>query len=234
MFGESNRPTVWMVPRYLDIKNGTMVHLHVRRKRVLIADLDPLANATEWYEDRSSEEKHSLVVQPTHSAGLTELERVAESEGVDWLIFDTQAGTDATASRAVESADMVLVTCRPSTFDRNGTRHSVRLCRMHERTPHVLLTQTEHSGSETDEVRAELSKVGVDVLPCVIGRRKAFSRSQAVGQGAIEYEPNGKAAQEAEELYRCVSKHKDLVSRYRNTKVQAQGRAQTQARRGAK
>jgi chromosome partitioning protein len=187
-------------------------------KRVVIADLDPQASATTWYRLRSDK---SLLVQPTHPAGLPDLCATAKAQGIDWLILDTAAGTDTTAARAVEISDLTLITCRPSLFDRDATANSVRLCLVHARTPHVLLTQIEPQGTQAEDVRASLSAVGVAVLPGGLGRRAAFAKSINGGLAAAEYEPNGKAAQEAQSLYEIVRHYGSMVSKYHATKLES-------------
>lgn len=194
-------------------KTTTAINLAVAASldglRVVIADLDPQASATAWFNLRADK---SLLVQPTHPAGLAALKATAEAEKIDLLILDTAAGTDTTAARAVEMADFALITCRPQLFDRDATANSVRLCRVHAKTPHILLTQIEPQGSQSEDVREALSALGVKVLPGGLGRRAAFAKSVNDGRGAAEYEPNGKAAEELHALYRILCKHVNLIS----------------------
>lgn len=194
-------------------KTTTAINLAVAAaedgKRVVIADLDPQASATGWFNLRAEK---SLLVQPTHPAGLPALKATAEAQGIDWLILDTAAGTDMTAAKAVELADFALITCRPLLFDRDATANTVRLCRVQEKTPHILLTQIEPQGSQSEDVREALMALGVDVLPGGLGRRAAFAKSVNDGRGASEYEPKGKAADEVRALYESVCKHVDVLS----------------------
>jgi chromosome partitioning protein len=192
-------------------------------KRVVIADLDPQASATGWFNLRADK---SLLVQPTHPAGLAALKATAEAQDIDWLILDTAAGTDTTAARAIELADFALITCRPSLFDRDATANSIRLCRVNEKTPHVLLTQIEPQGSQSEDVREALLSLGIDVLAGGLGRRAAFAKSINDGRGASEYEPKGKAAEEVRALYEVVCKHVNMLSsKHGNTKPKRAKRA---------
>lgn len=186
-------------------------------KRVVIADLDPQASATTWYRLRADK---SLIVQPTHPAGLPELRAAAEKQGIDWLILDTAAGTDPTTAKAVEMSDIALITCRPSLFDRDATANSVRLCRVHGRTPHILLTQIEPQGTQADDVRGALASVGVEVLVGGLGRRAAFAKSINGGLAASEYEPSGKASAEVVAFYEAVERHASKVSKYQPSKLE--------------
>lgn len=203
-------------------KTTTVVNLAVAArqdgKKVLVLDLDPQASATAWHKVRA--DKQPLVLA-THQAGLADLRATAETQGVDWLLIDTAAGTDQTAALAVEIADLVLIPCRPSVVDLRAIPNSIRLCRVQERKPHVVLTQIEPQGALADEARSNLVGLGVDVFPGGLGRRAAFHHSMIDGRGVQEYEPSGKAAQELKSLYQTLCKHVIMSSRKHVTMSEA-------------
>jgi chromosome partitioning protein len=194
-------------------KTTTVVNLAVSArmggKKVLVIDLDPQASATAWHKVRA--DKQPLVLA-THQAGLGDLRATAKSQGVDWLLIDTAAGTDQTAALAVEIADIVLIPCRPSVVDLRAIPNSIRLCRVQERKPFVVLTQIEPQGALADEARTNLVALGVTVLPGGLGRRAAFHHSMIDGRGVQEYEPAGKAAQELGSLYRTICNHVTMLA----------------------
>lgn len=184
-------------------------------KRVLLLDIDPQASATAWYRLRADK---SLLVQPTHPAGLPEMRKLAEEQGVDWIVIDTAAQTDSNAAAAVEVSDLALITCRPSVMDLRAIPNSVRLCKMRDIVPHVVLTQIEAQGSLATEARKNLDALGVDVLPGGLGRRAAFHHSLIDGRAACEFEPSGKAANEVRALYRSVCHLVDKSSKHLDDK----------------
>jgi len=185
------------------------VAAHQDGKAVVIVDLDPQASATYWYRARDDK---TILVQPTHPAGLSDLMKVADSQGVDWVIVDTAAQTDSNAAQAIDVADLVLITCRPSVMDLRAIPNSIRLCRLREIVPHVVLTQIEPQGTLQAEARQQLAALGVDVLPGGLGRRAAFHHSIIDGRTATEYEPDGKAAIEVRALYETISHLMDKPS----------------------
>jgi chromosome partitioning protein len=128
---------------------------------VLIIDLDLQASATDWHKVRADK---SLHVQPTHPAGLPELLKTAAGQGVNFAFIDTAAKTETDTTAAIEAADLVLITCRPSVMDLRAMRNSIRLCKVHEVTPHIVLTQIEPQGTLNIEARDTLEQLGVDVL----------------------------------------------------------------------
>ena len=116
--------------------------------------------------------------------------------------IDTAAKTESDTAMAIEVADLVLITCRPSVMDLRAMRNSIRLCEVRRVTPHIVLTQIESQGTLQAEARASLKQLGVDVLPGGLGRRAAFHHSIIDGLAAVEYEPKGKAALEVRALYK--------------------------------
>jgi chromosome partitioning protein len=115
---------------------------------------------------------------------------------------------------AIEAANLVLITCRPSVMDLRAMRNSIRLCKVHEVTPHVVLTQIEPQGTLHMEARDTLEQLGVDVLDVGLGRRVAFHHSVIEGLGVTEYEPEGKAAAEVRRLFRAVCQLAGVPSRH--------------------
>jgi chromosome partitioning protein len=170
-------------------------------KSVLVLDLDPQANMTSWHQSRADK---SPLVQPTHPAALKPLLAQAAKEHVDLVIIDTAAGTDTSAAAAVDVADLVLIACRPSRFDLEAIANSVRLCRVRAVVPHVVLTQVDIQGSMQEEARDQLANLGIDVLPAALSSRTAFRHAAISGQAVTEYEPSGKAAAEANNLYKII------------------------------
>jgi chromosome partitioning protein len=146
-------------------------------------------------------------VLPTHQAGLQDVRTEARAQGVDWLFVDTAAGTDSSADLAVEVADVAVIPCRPLITDLRAIPNSVRLCRNHQKTPYVVLSQVPPKGALDEEARKQLGSIGVDtVLPEVLTFYAAFYNSQVDGRAAVEYEPNGKAAEQMQALFLAVQK----------------------------
>jgi chromosome partitioning protein len=112
--------------------------------------------------------------------------------------------TKCSSAEAVEVADLVLVTCRPSVVDLRATTNTIRLCRIRGMEPHVVLTQVEPQGTLPDEARSTLAGIEVHVLKNVLGRRAAFHHSMIDGRAALEYAPQGKAESETRAVYREV------------------------------
>jgi chromosome partitioning protein len=182
--------------------------------KVLIVDLDPQASATVWYKARKAAGNgESPLVQPTHPAGLEDLMAEAAAQGVDWVLIDTAAGTDATASSAVEIADVVFVPCKASIMDLRAIPNSIRLCRTNDKTPNVVLTQIPTKGNLDVEAREQLRGIGVtSVLEEGVRQYAAFVHCNVDGRGVVEYEPNGNGAEDMHALFAAVRRLVDKSS----------------------
>jgi chromosome partitioning protein len=62
-------------------------------------------------------------------------------------------------------------------------------------------------GSLAQEAFEAISGYGIEVAPVRVGQRMAFVHSLTAGQGVLEYEMEGKAAQEIKELYEWTCTH---------------------------
>lgn len=187
-------------------KTTTAINLaataHGAGRTVVVIDLDgQQASATEWFRVRDTK---TFLVQPTHPAALPDVIAASEAQGVEWLILDTAGQTDPGAAAAVEVADVVLVPCATSALDLRAIRNTIRLCRIRDVRPHVVLTQLEPQGSIEQLVRDQLTQLEVAVLPGGLGRRAAFRHSPLDGRTAAEYEPRGKCVDEVLALYKEV------------------------------
>jgi chromosome partitioning protein len=65
-------------------------------------------------------------------------------------------------------------------------------------------------GSLQDEAEQAIASYGVPVAPIHLGQRAAFSHALTAGQTAQEYEPNGKAADEVQQLYMWICTQVDM------------------------
>ena len=187
-------------------------------KTAMIADLDEQASATMWHKARKDPLPH---VQPTHSAALDQFAAEAERQGVDFLFIDTAPQSDKPAINAAEAADIILIICKPSVMDLRAIQNTIRLTRLANLKPgtkvFTVLTQIEPSGKLHEEARKTLSELAVDVLAEGLGRRVAYHHGLIDGQTALEYEPEGKAAQEVRNLYRKIC-HLECIPSYHHRK----------------
>ncbi len=169
-----------------------------------IIDLDPQASAAKW-SDRRAEEVP--VVISAHASRLGhELERVKESGG-ELVILDTAPHSDSTALEAAKVADLVLVPCRPAILDLEAITNTLDLVHAVNGNVHVVMNAVAAQGNEAAEAAEAIGGLNVSVCPVQLVNRVAFSRALISGQTAQEFEPDGKAAAEAEALHTFMCAH---------------------------
>lgn len=173
-------------------------------RNTAIIDLDPQASAAKWSDRRENEVP---VVISAHASRLShELARVKESGG-ELVILDTAPHSDSAALEAAKVADLVLVPCRPAILDLEAITNTLDLVRAVNSNVHVVMNAVAALGNEAAEAAEAIAGVNVSVCPVQLVNRVAFSRALISGQTAQEYEPEGKAATEANALHLFTCEH---------------------------
>jgi chromosome partitioning protein len=162
-----------------------------------VFDLDPQASAAIWSDHRG---EPSPAVVPAQAPRLPALLGQARKQEADLAILDTAPHADAIASEAAAHADLILIPCRPSSFDLDAIGASIRLARAAERPAVVVINAAPVQGVETGEAVDAIASAGVEVCPVVLHQRKPYASRIHEGRTATEIEPKGKAAQETRDL----------------------------------
>jgi chromosome partitioning protein len=149
---------------------------------VLVLDLDPQASATEWHDARAEKFPHVESIQP---ARLLKAYESARDIGTDILILDT--APIRKPLRLTRRDAPTLSLCRASfrswTYAPCGR-------------PLTYGQTTADDAASTIE-----TAIGLPVCPVRLG---AYSRCLITGLSAQEFEPQGKAATEIEQLYAWI------------------------------
>jgi len=165
----------------------------------LILDLDPQASAAEWHDARPIEMPHVESIQPARLAKVVEH---ASEIATGVLILDTAPHAEATAIEAARCADLVLVPCQPSIMDLRAMRKTVDLLKLVKVRAFAVLNGVPAHGSVADEAAEMIeTSLAMPVCPVRLGDRVAYNRCLISGQTAQEFEPQGKAAREIEQLH---------------------------------
>jgi chromosome partitioning protein len=163
-----------------------------------IIDLDPQGTAASWGDRRQSDAPEVVSGQ---AARLQVLIDAARDAGADLLILDTAPNADQTALRAAQLADIVLVPCRPATFDLEAIRATLTLTQIAQKPSFVVLNAVPPRSGIGREAADGLAGQGVQVAPVMLSQRAAFAHGVIDGRTAQEFEPGGRAAEEVERLY---------------------------------
>jgi chromosome partitioning protein len=102
---------------------------------------------------------------------------------------------------------MVLVPCRPAILDLEAITNTLDLVRTVNANVHVVMNAVAAQGNEAKEAAEAIAGLNVPVCPVQLVNRVAFSRALISGQTAQEFEPDGKAASEADALHTFMCAH---------------------------
>jgi chromosome partitioning protein len=170
-------------------------------RTVAIIDLDPQATAASWGDRRKADAPEVVSGQAVRIPALV---KAAEDNGADFLVLDTAPNADQTASLAARAADLVLIPCRPAAFDLEAIETTLLLAKAAGKPAYVILNAVPPRSFIGKEASAGLVGRGAQVAPIQLSHRAAFAHGVIDGRTAQEFEPNGKAAQEIEHLYKWL------------------------------
>ena len=168
-------------------------------ENVVIIDLDPQTNAASWGDLREAEDPAVLAVPPGR---LSHALQAAREEGVTFVVIDTAAKSENPALEAAKTADIVLIPCRRSFFDVDAMSWTANLLKLAGKPGYVVLNALKTGSTKIrgDVVKA-ISVYGLTAAPVVMHDRGAYINAIPSGQAAQEFEPEGAAAKEINDLY---------------------------------
>lgn len=193
-------------------KSTTALHLAVSAEAaglsVAVIDSDPQGSAVKWFDRREAETPS--IIREIDGDNFGRLKAIAEKNKTDVLLIDTAGKAETTALAACEVADLVLVPIRPTQFDLETLSTVKRTVRIAERLDqtYVMLSQVptgSHAARVIEEGEAAVTAYGLKLAPVRVATRTAFAYAMSSGQTASEYEPKGKAADEAGAVYQWIS-----------------------------
>ena len=186
-------------------KTTLALHLAVAAERdgktAVIVDLDPQASAATW---RDLREEDTPLVQPAQANRLGVILSEAEKHGDKFSVIDTSPNSEGASLTAARAADLVLIPCRPHLLDLKAIGSSIELARLAQRPFAIVVNAVPPRGGLGAEAMAALAVYEAPISPVQLTMRAAYYHCLVNGQVAQEYEPLGKAAEEAYELYKWV------------------------------
>ena len=168
-----------------------------KKKSVLILDMDPQGTAEAWYQEREASQPRLVRLDATD---LDKAMQLANKENFDYVFIDTPGRDEPAVASAIRHSDFCLVPCRPTPADMKATPPTMATIRRLEKPAAFVLSQTPPRGYRINEARQGLSVLGTVAQPIVVSR-SAFQDAQGAGQGVVEFEPDGRAATEINNLW---------------------------------
>jgi chromosome partitioning protein len=172
-----------------------------------IVDLDQQASAYKWNARRAEGNELSPKLDATQATAdkLEHLKKLGIENGIDLLILDTAPHANREAALAVQSADAVLIPCRPATFDLDAMVSTLVIVRATGKPAAIVLNAARRGKRKVAEAREALESIGATVLQTVVHDWVALEDALVDGRAVHEYDPQGKAAEEVALLYRDVT-----------------------------
>jgi chromosome partitioning protein len=181
-------------------KSTLAVHLAAlasEDRKAMIMDLDPQGSAMEWGNRRGNRPPD---IVPAHPASLAkEIERAAQ-DGYELGLIDTAPHADHAALQAARAADLIVVPCRPATFDLAAISATLDLCKLANKPAVVVINAAPIRSRVVQEAIEAVRERGGTVSRIVIHQRVAFQHCLIDGRTAGEFEPGGAAADEIASL----------------------------------
>lgn len=187
-------------------KTTLAVHIAVcairKNLNTALIDIDPQASAHKWNESRPDDRK--LDATRAEAGQLSGFLKQAKASGIDLVIIDTAPHSDSAAAIAAQLADFVLIPCRPARFDLDAITSTVQITSL-SKTPSAVVINAAPRGKLAEEARTALQQQGIAVIDTVLHQRAAYSHAVIDGRSVHEYEPNGTAAEEIDDLYNHIT-----------------------------
>jgi chromosome partitioning protein len=171
--------------------------LAAETQKVMVMDLDPQGSALEWASRRGDRPPDITAAHPASLA--KEIERGRE-DGYILTVIDTAPHADHVALQAARAADLVVIPCRPATFDIAAISATLDLCKLANKQAVVVINCAPIRSRVVQEAVAAIEEKGGEVCPIVIRQRVAYQHCLIDGRTAGEFEPGGPAATEIAEL----------------------------------
>jgi len=189
-------------------KTTLAVHIATRAAQAkfesCVVDTDPQATAAAWSDWRGD---FLPVVVTSPPARLGRTIQSAIKNGVEFVVIDTPPHADAAAREAIKAADIVLVPSKPRAFDLAALEPIADLVSFAKKPAYVVLNAVPARATIlAEDARQAASEMGLEICPVEFGDRAAFHRSSANGETASEVEPDGKASQEVDQLWKWLTK----------------------------
>lgn len=190
-------------------KTTTAINLAVAyaladRSTVLL-DLDPQASACRIADGRGDA---GPVVQDCAHARLAQTMQAAADAGAEVCILDTPPKAEGASLAAARAADLVLVPIQPARLDLDALKETADILAIAKTPALVIINRA--PPTPNSRVQAQSREVIVDgyelmAANTVLHNRIAYQHAMTMGQGVMEYEPNGAAADEIRRLMAEVS-----------------------------
>lgn len=171
----------------------------------VLLDLDPQASACRIADGRGDV---GPIVQDCAHARLAQTMKTAADAGAEVCILDTPPKAEAASLAAARAADLVVVPVQPARLDLDALKETADILALAKTPALVVINRAPPTpNSKVEAQTREVIRDGyeLEAAKTVLHNRIAYQHAMTVGQGVMEYEPAGAAAQEIRALLAEVS-----------------------------
>ena len=135
----------------------------------------------------------------------------AKRDGFEWVFIDTPPTMSAVVEDAIRNATLVVIPARPGVFDINSIQETISACRAVRRPYAAIINGAPAKRDENEsplvaEARESLRKLRVPVWNGQITNRASYILALSQGEGAREYDPDSRAANEIARLWAGIER----------------------------
>lgn len=164
--------------------------------RILI-DTDPQLSSSDWGDLRTSPPE-------VISAQMGRIPALVQK--YQECIIDTPGAITGNGMAALRAVDLILVPTGDRQPELNAVPATLDVAAQAGK-PVVLVLNRLHPFTDPTPVKAALEELGSIVCPVVLRERSAHYKAVALGQSALEYEPDGAAATEIRALWDWIQEN---------------------------
>ncbi len=181
--------------------------VHKPSKPCLLIDADPQGSLTLWHKLRGTNEPPLKVA----SRSVSEMVAAAKRDGFEWVFIDTPPNMSAVVDDAIKNATLVIIPARPGVFDVNAVQETILTCRSARKPYAVVLNGAPARRDEAESpivtiARETLAKFRAPVWGGQITNRADLLLALGHGEGAREYDAEGRAASEINRLWAAIER----------------------------
>lgn len=180
---------------------------HKSSRPCLLVDADPQGSLTLWQKLRGTNEPAIRTAQRS----VSEIIASAKRDGIEWVFIDTPPNTSAVVEDAIRNATLVIIPARPGVFDINAVEDTIATCRSARRPYAVVMNGAPARRDDVESpivtvAREALAKMRAPVWAGQITNRGDYIMALSHGEGAREYNPDGRAANEIGRLWTAIER----------------------------
>jgi chromosome partitioning protein len=156
--------------------------------RVAALDIDPQGSFSAWVELRRARlGAKAIGFDFAALPGWRAAQWVEDCVGeADLVVIDAPPHVETEARIAVRSARLVVVPVQPSPLDLWATTETLKMAHDEQRRSLLVLNRVPPRSGLTDEIVAQLGRIGPPIAATRIGNRVVLARAMALGLGVVE------------------------------------------------